>query len=114
MNGFINSNLTDFMVNIAFNIREMNIDDTWPMVPETERELNSCEITTKVDGYHLYFKKGKFIAEFVMDWSAQNIYRMNVFGEPIEFAKHIFKNGIRSLEITFNGITKTFPWSFYG
>lgn len=104
----------DYMVNIAFNIREMNIDNAWPMVPETESELNSCETAIKIDGYHLYFKKNNFIAEFVMDLGCRNIYRINEYGEPIEFAKHTFKNDIRSLEITFNGITKTFPLSFYG
>lgn len=103
----------DYMVNIAFNIREMNIDNAWPMVPETESELNSCETTIKTDGYHLYFKKNYLIAEFIMDFGCKNIYRINEFGKPIEFAKHIFKNDIRSLEITFNGITKTFPWRFY-
>lgn len=104
----------DYMVNIALNIREMNIDNAWPTVPETESELNSCETKIKIDGYHLYFKKSGLITEFIMDWGARNIYRINAFGEPIEFAKHVFKNDIRSLEITFNGITKTFPWSFYG
>ena len=102
-----------YMVNIAFNIREMNVDNAWPMVPETESELNNCEIAFKVDGYHLYFKKNHFIAEFVMDHGCRNIYRINEFGEPIEFAKHTFKNDIKSLEITFNGITKTFPWNFF-
>lgn len=103
----------DYMANIALNIREMNISNAWPMVPETESELNNCETKIKSDGYHLYFKKNNLTAEFVMDWSAQNIYRISAFGEPIEFAKHVFKNDIRSLEITFNGITKIFPWSFY-